>query len=238
MKRNYNKSQKASYQAREREFDEMSSRLMNEFRNERKNSKPFNGNGNNRYNNNHHNDDTRRFNNRKYENRNEETKTGEQTEFTGPVSHTNDFVETVVSITNKCKELVDTKECGIKIYEGRKKEESGAVFVKVTITNLTSDDQLSETLMFYFTEDHSINPKKKNYVKNYMENILIINQKSGNILFNKFGYQITEKASAYIEKMIQKNIELVVGKPIMETVSEEIPCGPGPDYIPETTEEK
>ena len=53
-----------------------------------------------------------------------------------------------------------------------------------------------------------------------MEHVLIINQKSGNILFNKFGYQTAEKATAYIEKMIMKNIEIVVGNPIMETAVE------------------
>lgn len=210
MKKNHNRNQKPNHQAREREreFNEMSSRLMNEFR-EKKNSNHSNERG------------EKKFNNKKYENKHEETKNSEQgEEFTGPVSHTDDFIKTVLSVVEKCESMVDKNDCGIKVYEGRKKEESGSVFVKVTIENLTSEESQSETLMFYFTEDHSINPKKKNFVRNYMEHILIINQKTGNILFNKFGHLITDKATAYIEKMITKTVEVIVGKPVMETAVE------------------
>lgn len=213
-KNSYNKTTKNNNQAREREFDEMKTRLMNDFRNERKN-------------NNTHYSNNRNYSKKTYDNRNMETNDNEGTEFTGPVSHTDDFIKSVKTIVNKCTSMINSDECTIKIYDGRKKEATGAVFVKVTIEydeptseNSNEKEFRSETLVFYFTEDHSINPKKKNFVKNYMEHILIINQKSGNVLFNKFGYQIIDKAAAYIEKMILKNIELVAGVPIMETSNE------------------
>lgn len=146
-----------------------------------------------------------------------------ETEHNGPVSRTSDF-------TNMIKEIVNENsrdDVTFRLMFGTKKASNGVVFVKMSIASAVEEQSdcdhpsTSETIIFYYTEDQSVNPKKKKLLQNYMGSVMVINQASGNVLFNRFGYDCIEKARPYIENIIQKNIERALPQADQEEPAEE-----------------
>lgn len=193
-KNNQKFNNKKAFNQSEREFEDMKKRIMEDNKNVRANTRP-----------------QRRY----YNEASTETTTEE---VALPVSHVPDFLALIHEIVDK---YASAKEDGItlSVVEGTKKSANGIVFTKLTIEKESKEHHetllTSDTLLIYYIEDRNIGGKKRFHpVKDYQANILVINQASGNVLFNRFGYgaNCIEKAKDYIDNIVSKNIDRYLQK--------------------------
>lgn len=128
-------------------------------------------------------------------------------EVTGPESRVSDFLLLIDQIVEKYNGMYEQPSADIiKVFKGTRKQDNGIVFVKLTINR--EDSENPHVLLIYYMEDHNVNPKKRNVIKEYQCNILIVNQSTGNVLFNRFGYGLNciEKAKNYIDTIVSKTV--------------------------------
>lgn len=115
-------------------------------------------------------------------------------ENTPPVSHTSDFMEMMSNLVSE----VAVEGVSIECVENRKKEDSGIVLMDVTFKS--TNDEKYNRVFFYYIEERGLK-----HARSFPAVITIINQKNGNVLFNKFGTNAIEKARNYIVDILKKN---------------------------------
>ena len=194
MGKNRFNTKKADMKKNEKEFEDMRRRIMLDNKNVRANRQ-------------------------QYQRNQAETNTTVVEEVAAPVSHISDFLDMTREVIVAHEDAINDNNINLNVVEGTRKQANGIVFVKMQFTKDAGN--VSDTLLLYYIEDRSILSAKKRFpAKDFQANILVINQESGNVLFNRFGYAANciVKAKDYIDNIVAKTINrLVQSEPVKET---------------------
>ena len=232
MGKNNRRTENYSNRNSEKEFNEMKKRIMsanakvrsNNQRSNTNTNRPNTGrssdkftnniprtNGTLRYNkkpNNQYQSDNRRSN---YRSNNQ----GTHDNVTKVINHTlpepkmNQFLAMIDDIYTRMSEVAKNEHPHMifEVIKHTEKMESGSAYVIFNIRpNMNQNDTRETSIVVYYTEDYSVNPKKIRYIKEYNSCLMVVNKLTSSILFNKFGSNAIERSVKYIESILNRTI--------------------------------
>lgn len=126
-----------------------------------------------------------------------------------PEPKMNEFLAMIDDVYTRMSEVAKNEHPHMifEVIKHTEKMEGGSSYVIFNIRpNMNQNDTRETSIVVYYTEDYSVNPKKIQYLKNYNSCLMVVNKLTSSILFNKFGANAIERSVKYIESILNRTI--------------------------------